>query len=239
MLPARWALWAVIAALLVASEVGAAPDVLREAMSHWPAPSEDLQVRVSECRSVVVGGGWSGVYAAYRLASSSPETASGVCLFEASHRLGGRTLSVPIEGTEFTLDLGAYRYGLLAVSRYRFLFAMVAAGGTSRVVAPGHSLASSRVPLSASRFTPDMHLPGDVILNLLKLPTKCYEPGCPKASEEFPKPFMFNYTAPLQIIVDPGDAHPNPSAANTPAVCPAPFIVGLVVDSPANILCIL
>jgi hypothetical protein len=49
-----------------------------------------------------------------------------------------------------------------------------------------------------------MHLPGDIILKLLKIPTKCYEPTCPKASEEFPKPFMFNYTAPLEVIIDPG-----------------------------------
>lgn len=56
------------------------------------------------------------------------------------------------------------------------------------------------------RFSPDMHLPGDVILKLLRLETECYEPGCPPAHEEFPKPFLFNYTAPLSRIVDKGRA---------------------------------
>ena len=54
------------------------------------------------------------------------------------------------------------------------------------------------------RFSPDMHLPGDIIIKLLNLETECYEPHCPPAHEEFPKPFMFNYTAPLSRVVDPG-----------------------------------
>ncbi|CAE7390804.1 HERC2, partial [Symbiodinium sp. KB8] len=48
----------------------------------------------------------------------------------------------------------------------------------------------------------DMHLPGDVILKVLGLPTACYEPDCPAASKDFPAPFHFNYTAPLRRIVD-------------------------------------
>lgn len=105
--PAGVAALAVIA--IATGATAAAPDALRQAMLQWPVPTADMLSQVSDCDSVVVGGGWSGVYAAYRLAAASPEKASDVCLFEASHRLGGRTLSVPIEGTEFTLDLGAYR----------------------------------------------------------------------------------------------------------------------------------
>ena len=44
------------------------------------------------------------------------------------------------------------------------------------------------------RFSPDMHLPGDIILKHLKMPTACYEPGCPPAYDDFEKPFVFNYT---------------------------------------------
>lgn len=55
--------------------------------------------------------------------------------------------------------------------------------------------------VGAYRFSPDMHLPGDVI-NLLGFKTACYEPSCPPASKEFPPPFTFKYTAPLRRIVD-------------------------------------
>ena len=61
------------------------------------------------------------------------------------------------------------------------------------------------VVLYLFRFSPDMHLPGDIIIKLLNLETECYEPHCPPAHEEFPKPFMFNYTAPLSRVVDPGE----------------------------------
>eukprot|EP00951_Prasinocladus_malaysianus_P006106 scaffold43257_cov40-Prasinocladus_malaysianus.AAC.1 len=54
------------------------------------------------------------------------------------------------------------------------------------------------------RFSPDMHLPGDVILNVLGLPVECYEPDCPPASKDFPPPFHFNYSAPLMRIISPG-----------------------------------
>ena len=56
--------------------------------------------------------------------------------------------------------------------------------------------------VGAYRFSPDMHLPGDLILGDLELPTECYEPACPPAYDEFVKPFQFNYTAPLRRIVD-------------------------------------
>jgi hypothetical protein len=112
------------------------------------------------CDVAVVGGGWAGVYFAFRSVGNGRT----VCLFEASDRIGGRTYSHNFTagqpGEHFTLDLGAYR------------------------------------------FTPDMHLPGDIILKVLGLKTACYEPSCPDPSKGFPPPFHFNYTAAFRRIVD-------------------------------------
>jgi len=114
----------------------------------------------TECDVVSIGAGWAGVYFAYRMATSGRN----VCVFEATHRVGGRTYSHTLQAgsppENFTLDVGAYR------------------------------------------FSPDMHLPADLILDVLKLPTACYEPDCAPANKDFPKPFIFNYTAPLLRIVD-------------------------------------
>ena len=57
--------------------------------------------------------------------------------------------------------------------------------------------------VGAYRFSPDMHLPGDLIQNDLQLDTECYQASCPSAKEDFPEPFLFNYSAPLRRIVDP------------------------------------
>lgn len=120
------------------------------------------------CDVAAVGGGWSGVYFAYRYLTGSSVDPGKICLFEATDRIGGRTYSKTFQletpsgvVDKFVLDVGAYR------------------------------------------FSPDMHLPGDVILHKLKLPTACYEPDCEPASKDFPPPFIFNYTAPLRRIVDP------------------------------------
>eukprot|EP00192_Tetraselmis_astigmatica_P003512 CAMPEP_0117679094 /NCGR_PEP_ID=MMETSP0804-20121206/17640_1 /TAXON_ID=1074897 /ORGANISM="Tetraselmis astigmatica, Strain CCMP880" /LENGTH=558 /DNA_ID=CAMNT_0005488511 /DNA_START=32 /DNA_END=1709 /DNA_ORIENTATION=- len=123
-------------------------------------PPVPVSEGIRSCRQAVVGGGWSGVYFFFRLAAANPAEAGGVCLFEGTHRLGGRTYSVRVDA-EFTLDVGAYR------------------------------------------FSPDMHLPGDVILKVLELPTDCYELGCPSPIADFPPPMMFNYTQPLRRIVNP------------------------------------
>ncbi|KAL3775148.1 hypothetical protein ACHAW5_003380 [Stephanodiscus triporus] len=48
-----------------------------------------------------------------------------------------------------------------------------------------------------------LHAVGDLILHRLGLDTECYQPRCPSAKDDFPKPFLFNYTAPLRRIVDP------------------------------------
>ena len=59
------------------------------------------------CDVAVVGGGWAGVYSAYRLAPTFEGT---VCLFEAREKTGGRTYSVH-EEDGLTIDIGAYRFG--------------------------------------------------------------------------------------------------------------------------------
>lgn len=80
---------------------------------------------------------------------------------------------------------------------------------TQRIGGRTYSVPGSRtgtpftLDVGAYRFSPDMHLPGDLILEHFKLPTACYEPGCPPAQRDFPKPFIFNYTQPLLRIVDP------------------------------------
>mmetsp|Transcript_8226 Transcript_8226/g.12610 ORF Transcript_8226/g.12610 Transcript_8226/m.12610 type:complete len:563 (+) Transcript_8226:196-1884(+) len=59
------------------------------------------------------------------------------------------------------------------------------------------------VDVGAYRFSPDMHLPGDLIMKDLQIPTECYESTCPSAQNSWPHPFLFNYSAPLRRIVDP------------------------------------
>ena len=66
------------------------------------------------CATAVVGGGWAGVYAAWRLvvdAKSVP--AAELCVFEARSAVGGRTYSVSVEtgGSSLVIDVGAYRFG--------------------------------------------------------------------------------------------------------------------------------
>lgn len=57
------------------------------------------------------------------------------------------------------------------------------------------------VDVGAYRFSPDMHLPGDLILKDLKLDTECYAEDCPSPKEE--NFLEFEYDAPLRRIVDP------------------------------------
>lgn len=64
------------------------------------------------------------------------------------------------------------------------------------------------IDIGAHRFSPDMHLPGDIILKKLKLPTACYEPSCTPANKDFMPKFMFNYSAPLVRITDPATGLP-------------------------------
>eukprot|EP00401_Gymnodinium_catenatum_P029499 CAMPEP_0117538404 /NCGR_PEP_ID=MMETSP0784-20121206/42462_1 /TAXON_ID=39447 /ORGANISM="" /LENGTH=474 /DNA_ID=CAMNT_0005335019 /DNA_START=16 /DNA_END=1437 /DNA_ORIENTATION=- len=62
------------------------------------------------CETAVVGGGWAGVYAAWRLTVDTQAVEpSALCLFEARSTIGGRTYSVVVDGLK--LDVGAYRFG--------------------------------------------------------------------------------------------------------------------------------
>ena len=61
--------------------------------------------------------------------------------------------------------------------------------------------------VGAYRFTPDMHLVGDLILQHLQLPTECYQPGCPSPQEEIHS--QFDYKEPFRRIVDPISGLPN------------------------------
>eukprot|EP00529_Nitzschia_sp_RCC80_P016821 CAMPEP_0113504326 /NCGR_PEP_ID=MMETSP0014_2-20120614/34654_1 /TAXON_ID=2857 /ORGANISM="Nitzschia sp." /LENGTH=645 /DNA_ID=CAMNT_0000399425 /DNA_START=43 /DNA_END=1980 /DNA_ORIENTATION=+ /assembly_acc=CAM_ASM_000159 len=138
------------------------------------------------CTEIFVGGGWAGVYSFYRrvmMDSSDSDgdgdvdgDASNKCLFEASWRIGGRTYSVPINRTD----------GRTATE-----------GEDDDKDDSVHFVQD----IGAYRFSPDMHLVGDLILHQLKLDTECYQADCPSAQEDFPEPFMFNFSAPLRRIV--------------------------------------
>jgi len=62
----------------------------------------------------IVGGGWAGVYAAWRLTIDSGSIAADdVCLFEARGEPGGRTYTVKVDVGALgplMVDIGAYRY---------------------------------------------------------------------------------------------------------------------------------
>jgi hypothetical protein len=72
----------------------------------------------------------------------------------------------------------------------------------SHTVNVGQRQENFTLDVGAYRFSPDMHLPGDLIMDVLNLTTACYEPDCPPAYKDFPPPFMFNYTQSLRRIVD-------------------------------------
>ncbi|KAL7555416.1 hypothetical protein ACA910_017424 [Epithemia clementina (nom. ined.)] len=82
------------------------------------------------------------------------------------------------------------------------------------------------VDVGAYRFTPDMHLIGDLIMKELQLPTVCYEPECPSPQQDLPNDeaasdflsstvfptgpaVRFHYTAPFRRMVDPTTGLPS------------------------------
>jgi hypothetical protein len=72
----------------------------------------------AHCAWVSVGGGWAGIYSAWRVAVDAKTVSpSEVCVFEASERLGGRTFTVRSDDTPsypllegLNIDVGAYRF---------------------------------------------------------------------------------------------------------------------------------
>jgi hypothetical protein len=76
-------------------------------------------------------------------------------------------------------------------------------GGRTYSVPINHTSMPFVQDIGAYRFSPDMHVVGDLILHRLGLDTECYQRDCPSAKDDFPRPFLFNYTAPLRRIVDP------------------------------------
>ena len=59
--------------------------------------------------------------------------------------------------------------------------------------------------VGAYRFSPDMHLPGDLIMHDLDLVTECYAQDCPNPSLGA---HHFDYNAPLRRIIDPETKQP-------------------------------
>jgi hypothetical protein len=68
------------------------------------------QAITPSCEYSVVGGGWAGVYAAWRLVVDAGKVpGKSVCIFEAMSRAGGRTLTAKND-QGLMVDVGAMRY---------------------------------------------------------------------------------------------------------------------------------
>eukprot|EP00747_Dinoflagellata_sp_TGD_P120913 gnl/TRDRNA2_/TRDRNA2_173347_c0_seq5.p1 gnl/TRDRNA2_/TRDRNA2_173347_c0~~gnl/TRDRNA2_/TRDRNA2_173347_c0_seq5.p1 ORF type:complete len:314 (+),score=38.36 gnl/TRDRNA2_/TRDRNA2_173347_c0_seq5:41-982(+) len=81
------------------------------------AAASNVPVTPQSCQFAVVGGGWAGIYAAWRIVVDERlVNGSDVCLFEASERFGGRTYTLFAKEVAQTkglnIDIGAYRFAL-------------------------------------------------------------------------------------------------------------------------------
>jgi hypothetical protein len=89
--------------------------------------------------------------------------------------------------------------------------------------------------LGAYRFSPDMHLPGDIVKHL-GIPTECYEPDCEPANKDMPKPFMFNYSAPLRRVVYKGTKMPGGYVTVMMHMVAEMESLGALVQTAANVV---
>jgi monoamine oxidase len=76
------------------------------AKSAEAEPQTQDRKAAARVETAVIGGGISGLYAAWRLGEGGKK----VALYEASDRLGGRLYTVPIKGTRIHAELGAMRF---------------------------------------------------------------------------------------------------------------------------------
>ena len=81
---------------------GAAARLVAPELNDEPQPGLDLDV-------AIIGGGVSGLYSGWRLATS-PNRPEKIGLFEMSDRIGGRLESVMLPGMEIYGELGGMRY---------------------------------------------------------------------------------------------------------------------------------
>ncbi|KAL3930064.1 MAG: hypothetical protein SGBAC_011930 [Bacillariaceae sp.] len=82
--------------------------------SHCPEPFPTFDTctdSAPSCKLAVVGAGTGGLYTAMRLVETGKYSATDVCIFEATDRVGGRIYSLRGFGPDhdITVDAGAYR----------------------------------------------------------------------------------------------------------------------------------
>ncbi|KAL7568298.1 hypothetical protein ACA910_022634 [Epithemia clementina (nom. ined.)] len=167
------------------------------------------------CQEIFVGAGWGGIYSFYRrvLHGVLEQGRDGAryCLMEQSGRIGGRTYSVHIQPRRRrrTTASGASVWWVDDLSNKDNDDDDDDDNDNDDKQEEDHFV----VDVGAYRFSPDMHLVGDLILHHLQLPTECYETHCPNPQDDFPAPFLFNCSAPLRRIIVDSTATTKKSAA--------------------------
>ena len=92
--------------MLAATTIFTAATAAAVAASPAAAASSAVPIK---CTTAVVGGGWAGVYSAWRLVvDTATVKPADLCLFEQREAIGGRTYSVDVD--TLTIDVGAYRF---------------------------------------------------------------------------------------------------------------------------------
>lgn len=148
--------------------------------------SRGVMVTTENCDEVFVGAGWAGVYSFYRRITNDNNI----------NNNDDNNRGPPEPARSYCLFQQSWRIG-----------------GRTYSVRVNHTTPTNTTDLvqdiGAYRYSPDMHLPGDLIDRDLQLTTECYQLGCPSARTDFPPNFLFNCTAPLRRIVDPGTGMPS------------------------------